>query len=83
MTDKPRKNIYLNPMLDEFIRDYAHLNRISQSEACRRAIENFCTIAQSPEYQAAQRLAEEKSVDTSEVVTQALKKVIPERFYRE
>lgn len=71
-TNRPRKNLFLDDELNEMLRNHAYKERISESEAGRRALSLYLTLAPTDAYTKALRFAETKGVSVTTVIEQCL-----------
>ena len=81
-TNRPRKNVYLDDGVEDKLKDFSHSRRISESETCRRALNLYLELANTPEFDAAQALADAKSVFVDVVLVQALRRQVPPMYFK-
>ncbi len=81
-TEMARQNIYIEPDTDQGLKNYAYLNNMSVSAASRMIFAFWLQLESSNAFKAAERLAEAKGVDTLTVITGALERQIPERYFK-
>lgn len=80
-TNRPRKNLYIEPEHEELLQATAKEKNISESAVVREILSFYFALHQEPPFRATERFAYLKGKNITTVIIAALSKLIPDRYY--